>query len=249
MKSDCKTRTPDTPAAHWRIIAQGDRSLLIVFGNQPDVAVGRQCIAAAAAIRLAAFEGVSDIVPAFTTVAVHYQPHLFGTGSSFTPLSREIEKILLNVFSQTLVASAAGHIDIPVCYGGEYGPDLSSVARHCGIGEAELVRLHTAATGYVFMLGFAPGAPYIGLHDARLDIARRATPRTAVPAGSVAVANRQTVIYPNDSPGGWHIIGATPLVLFDPERSPAALLSPGDTIKFIPITPARFRAMRQRGGT
>lgn len=247
MKLERKTQAPGTPAAQWRISAQGDRSLLIVFGNQPDVALGRQCIAAAAAIRLAAFEGVTDIVPTFTTVAVHYQPQLFGSGSSFTPLSREIEKTLLDVFSRPLEPSVAEHIDIPVCYGGEFGPDLSTAARHCGVDAAELVRLHTTAVVYVFMLGFAPGAPYIGLHDAQLDIARRTTPRTAVPAGSVAIANRQTVIYPNVSPGGWHIIGATPLVLFDPERSPAALLAPGNTVRFFPISPDRFRAMRQRG--
>jgi KipI family sensor histidine kinase inhibitor len=95
------------------------------------------------------------------------------------------------------------------------------------------------------MLGFAPGAPYIGVHDPKLAIGRRSTPRTDVPAGSVAIANLQTMIYPNTSPGGWHIIGATPLVLFDPDQEPATLLAPGDTVRFVPIDQQAFLAARR----
>src|SRR5690606_23347666 len=108
----------------------------------------------------------------------------------------------------------------------------------------EVVRLHSHTPAYVFMLGFAPGAAYIGVHDERLAIGRRATPRTALPAGSVAIANLQTMIYPNASPGGWHVIGATPAVLFNPEQQPPTLLSPGDTVRFVPISPEAFQSMK-----
>ncbi|WP_154586714.1 5-oxoprolinase subunit PxpB, partial [Bordetella pertussis] len=136
-------------------------------------------------------------------------------------------------------------MEIPVCYGGEHGPDLEEAARAAGLTPEALVALHGAPGSMVYMLGFAPGHSYIGVHDARLDLPRRATPRTAVPAGSVAIANRQTVIYPARLPGGWNIIGATPLNLFDPGREPAALLQPGDRIRFVPIDAAEFDRLRE----
>ena len=237
------------PPIAWQIAPQGDRTLLLKFGDQVDVAVGQHCAAAAAILRAAQIEGVTDIVQAFSTVAVHYQPQLFGASTTFQHLTKEIDRIL----SSAPAAPAQGGnaqagstpIDIPVCYGGEYGPDLGYVAHHCQLDESEVIRLHCSSQAFVFMLGFAPGAPYIGLHDQQLAIPRRATPRTALPAGSVAIANRQTMIYPNVSPGGWHIIGITPLVLFDPERTRPSLFSPGDMVRFVPIERDEFLALKQ----
>src|SRR5699024_10398559 len=123
-------------------------------------------------------------------------------------------------------------IDIPVCYGGDFGPDLDDVARHCGLDVEQVIALHSGEPAYVFMLGFAPGAAYIGMHDDALDIPRRDTPRTALPKGAVAIANRQTIIYPNPSPGGWHVIGTTPLEQFYPSQTPPTLLAPGDMVRF-----------------
>src|SRR5690606_28650988 len=145
--------------------------------------------------------------------------------------------ILADALSGGKPAEDARQVDIPVCYGGEHGPDLEDVARHCGLSPQEVIRLHSGTPAYVFMLGFAPGAPYIGIHDPKLAIGRRDTPRTVGPAGSVAIANLQTVIYPNASPGGWNLIGSTPAVLFDPAREPVTLLAPGDTVRFVPIGP------------
>src|SRR5690606_29661814 len=142
-------------------------------------------------------------------------------------------------------ATAGREINIPVCYGGEFGPDLDEVALHAGISTGEVIALHTQSANLVFMLGFAPGAPYIGIHDERLNIPRRASPRTAVPPGSVAVANRQSMLYPSRLPGGWHIIGATPLALFDPACTPSALLQPGDRVRFVAIDRAEFDRRRE----
>lgn len=228
----------------WEIVPQGDRSLVLVFGDQVNIEIGLKCATAAAALRAARIEGISDIVPTFNSVALHYQPRSSAADTGFMHLAGEIDNVLQQAFAQNAAPITPRQIDIPVCYGNAYGPDLAHVAQHCHLSEDEVIRLHSENPAHVFMLGFAPGAPYIGMHDPRLAIGRRSTPRTDVPAGSVAIANLQTMIYPNMSPGGWHIIGATPLVLFDPLENPAALLAPGDTVRFIPISTGEFLAAR-----
>ncbi|TEA78306.1 5-oxoprolinase subunit PxpB [Allopusillimonas ginsengisoli] len=240
----------DGPTLRWTIEAQGDRCLEIGFGRGMSIDTGRQCARAAAALRRAEIEGITDVVPTFNAVAVHYQPNLTAAGSlqdspemPHALLAARIEAVLDTLRHNAEDIAPARIVDIPVCYGDDYGPDLTHVAQHCGIDPADVIRLHSQQTAYVFMLGFAPGAPYIGVHDEKLDIGRRSTPRTRLPAGSVAIANRQTMIYPNASPGGWHIIGATPVVLFDPGREPATLLAPGDSIRFIPITAAEYERL------
>ncbi len=237
----------DAAPQGWAIVPQGDRGMLLVFGEGIDVEVGRRCAAAAAALRQAAIQSVTDIVPAFNSVAIHYQPRPSGIGATtFQQLADEIESVLGSALDARHAPPTQGRqIEIPVCYGGQFGPDLAEVAAHCKLDAADVVRLHSEQAAYVFMLGFAPGAPYIGVHDKRLAIGRRATPRTAVPAGSVAIANLQTMIYPNVSPGGWHIIGATPCILFDSAKTPSTLLAPGDTIRFVPVSPDQYHAMKQ----
>lgn len=237
-------RSRDVGEPVWRIVAQGDRTLLLVFGDEIDIDTGRRCAVAASALRAAGIPGISDIVPSFNQVALHYQPGLQGTADSLAQLAAAIQKPLLAALATSDQANTSRQIDIPVCYGGEHGPDLEHVAGHCGLSPEEVIHLHSHQPAYVFMLGFAPGAPYIGVHDARLAIGRRATPRTLLPAGSVAIANLQTMIYPNASPGGWHIIGATPAILFNPEQEPPTLLSPGDTVNFVPISLAEFQSLK-----
>lgn len=226
------------------MVPQGDRSLLLFFGDKIDVEIGRRCAAAAAVLRAAAIEGVTDIVPAFTSVAVHYRPSPFGAHTGLHQLVGEIERVLGDTSEWPAHAESSKVVDIPVCYGGKHGPDLDYVAEHCKLEPKEVIRLHSEEPAYVFMLGFAPGAPYIGVHDQRLTIGRRATPRTLLPAGSVAIANLQTMIYPNASPGGWHVIGATPSILFDPTKEEPALLAPGDTVRFVPVSVEAFEALR-----
>ncbi|AOB32908.1 allophanate hydrolase [Bordetella sp. H567] len=233
---------PESAAPDWRIHPQGDRCLLVVFGDAIDADVGRRCLAVARLLRDAGLPGVTDVVPSFVAVAVHYAPGPDGGGPTFAFLADRIEALLAGGIPSA--DSTARDVDVPVCYGGEHGPDLEDVARAAGITPDEVIALHTRPGSMVFMLGFAPGHPYIGVHDERLNLPRRASPRTAVPVGSVAVANRQTVIYPSRLPGGWNIIGATPLRLFDPAREPASLLQPGDRVRFVPIDAPTFARMR-----
>jgi KipI family sensor histidine kinase inhibitor len=221
---------------------QGDRCLLLVFGETIDAGIGRTCLGVARVLREAGLPGVTDVVPSFVAVAVHYAPGPDGAGPRFADLAGRIEALLAPGIPSA--DAGARDIDIPVCYGGEHGPDLEDVARAAALTPDEVIALHTQPGSMVYTLGFAPGHPYIGVHDARLNLPRRASPRTAVPMGSVAIANRQTVIYPSRLPGGWNVIGATPLRLFDPAREPASLLQPGDRVRFVPIDAATFARMR-----
>jgi len=224
----------------WSIAAHGDRCLVIRFGTGLDAAIGRRCGAAAAALRQAAISGVSDIVPTFNTVAVHYLPGRHSANSSLRSLEHKIREVLRDAPLDGTQASGR-LVELPVCYGGDFGPDLPEVARRMGTSEDEVIQRHSGELLYVFMLGFAPGAPFMGVLDPGFALARRDTPRTAIPAGSVAVANRQTIVYPNESPGGWHIIGRSPVRLFDPMHEPATLIAPGDNVRFVPITPHTFQ--------
>ncbi len=134
----------------------------------------------------------------------------------------------------------AGTVEIPVCYGGALGEDLETLARSRGLSAEAVVAIHSGVTYHVHMLGFVPGFAYLGGLDERLATPRRATPRPRVPAGSVAIADGQTAIYPLETPGGWHLIGRTPLQLFRADASPPSLLNAGDTVRFVPISTEQF---------
>lgn len=244
--SDSRLLAANDLASAWKIEAQGDRTVLLTHTSDgtAKVDIGQQCTRIADLLRSENIAGVLDIVPAFNTVALHFQPRLFGAGPSFINLAAKVGAALTTVINTSNPDNTTRTIDIPVCYGGDYGPDLADVAQHCKLSQTEVISLHSATSAYVFMLGFAPGAPYAGIHDARLDIPRRSTPRISLPAGSVAMANRQTIIYPNASPGGWHVIGATPVTLFNPDAKPPSLLTAGDYLRFVPITPAEFQELQ-----
>jgi inhibitor of KinA len=222
--------------------AQGDRCLLIDLGDRIDAQIGLRCLALAQGIRQAAWPGVLDIVPSFTAVAIYFAPHA-GLGNNPAAVLETKVRNLAKTLSDTEPVSGR-HIKIPVCYGAEHGPDLADVAKRMGLSESEVIDAHVESLSRVFMLGFAPGHPYIGVHDERFALPRRDNPRTAVPAGSLGIANRQSTIYPNVLPGGWHIIGATPLRLFDPDAKQPTLLMPGDEIEFVPISPTKFEQLR-----
>lgn len=146
-----------------------------------------------------------------------------------------LQKHLQALWKETPEGDIAGRvIEIPVCYGGSFGPDLADVALHCGQSPEEVIRLHALAEYRVYCLGFQPGFAYLGGLDERLHTPRRVTPRLAIPSGSVAIGGSQTGVYPLATPGGWHIIGRTSLSLFDPAATPATLLQPGDTVRFVP---------------
>lgn len=231
-----------TPA--FEIEDQGDRTLIIRLGDRIAPDIGRRCLAVADALRQANLAGVVDIVPSYTAVAVQYMPTARDDTPTFSLLSDKIRDLIGHIPPNT--AEHAREVDIPVCYGGKHGPDLEDVAKQCGLTPQEVIEIHTAPGSMVYMLGFAPGHPYIGLLDERLNVPRKDVPRTAVPPGSVATANRQTAIYPNVLPGGWSILGATPLKLFDVRRTPSpALLQPGDRVRFVPISESDFDRLQE----
>lgn len=228
------------PSPQWHIEPQSDTSLIIYLGTGLDLVTCRRCAQTAEQIRMAALHGITDIVPAFNSVTLHINPTQTSTTSFWTSLLASLNKVIAEAQALPLPGQASRIIDIPVCYGGEYGSDLAELARQCHLDEQVLVKAHGSTPAWVLMLGFEPGAPYVGIHDLLFDLPRRATPRIHVPRGSIAVAARQTIIYPQDSPGGWHIIGRTPLRMFDPLRASPSLLAPGDCLRFVPISPEDF---------
>ena len=232
----------------WRIDPVGDRCLIVEFGQRVDPAINRTVHAFADRLLADPIAGVTDVVPAFTTVAVHYRPEEIGAGAAralpHQRLRKRLEDILRGGFDSRAVHART--IEIPVCYGGEFGPDLDEVASACSLSPQQVIDLHGASPHMVYMLGFAPGFPYMGGLDARLAMPRRATPRVKIPAGTVAIAREQSAIYTLETPGGWNLIGRTPVALFDPKADPPSLVRPGDNVRFVPITLEAFHAMHER---
>jgi len=208
-----------------RIREAGDSALLMELDEVINVSVNARAIAIATAVRRAALPGVRDVVSTYRSVAVHFDPLSVGIETVRDVLERSADA--------APVASEGKTVVIPVQYGGDMGPDLREVAAFAGVSTDEAVARHTAARYRVFMLGFLPGFAYMGTVDETIAMPRHATPRVKVPAGSVGIAGRQTGVYPRDSPGGWRLIGRTPVALFNPNRVPAALVAPGDTVRFV----------------
>ncbi|HWQ45628.1 MAG TPA: 5-oxoprolinase subunit PxpB, partial [Longilinea sp.] len=176
--------------------------------------------------------GVGEAVPGYTTLMVKYDPqHL-----DYPRLCAEIQTLLEQL--SEAAAQPPHRVEIPVAYWGRHGPDLDFVTRHTGLAPEEVIRRHVAGVYPVYFLGFLPGFPYLGGMDPALATPRLESPRTSVPAGSVGIAGAQTGIYPSESPGGWRLIGRTPLALFDPLSEKPALLSPGDEVVFVPLSTA-----------
>ena len=210
-----------------QVLAMGDSCLSAVFEETLSLAVNSQCVALAAELERRALPGVRDVVPAFHTVAVYFDPRLVDRAA----LQKQVASMAS--VSAGSAASESEPIEIPVSYGGESGPDLASVAVFAGCSEGEVVRLHTETVYRVYMLGFLPGFAYLGAVDRRIAMPRLETPRLRVVAGSVGIAGVQTGIYPCDTPGGWRIIGRTMTRLFDPALAEPALLRAGDRVKFV----------------
>lgn len=218
--------------AGWTAEPLGETLLLLRLGDAIDAATNARVHALAATLRAAALDGIIDVVPAYASLAVRYDPLAWDRGGA-APW-RLLERALREIEAPAQRAGIARCVAIPVRYGGEDGPDLELVARHAGLGVDEVVRRHAGATYRVAMLGFAPGFPYLLGLDPALQLPRRAEPRLRVPAGSVAIGGAQTGIYPRELPGGWHLVGRTPLSLFDPRADPPCLLAPGDEVRFEP---------------
>ncbi|MBB2930540.1 5-oxoprolinase subunit PxpB [Paraburkholderia silvatlantica] len=237
-------------APTWQVAHSGESLVIVEIHVADRSAANRLTRVFAARVASENLPYVRDIVPAMTTLGVHYAPHLVERDRTDVLPHRIVEERLKALLADAATGSESAPrvIEIPVCYGGEQGPDLDEVADKCGLSAAEVVRLHRATLADVMMIGFAPGHPYIGMLDSALAIPRRATPRTAVPPGSIGLANCQSVIYPVTLPGGWNLIGRTPLQMFDPARAEPCLLRAGDQVRFVSITAAEFDALNEHVG-
>jgi len=213
----------------------GDAGLLLTFGDTLAASVNQAVHRYADRVRRSGLPGLLEVVPAYTALAVHFDPGLWDW--------RRLGAALADLPEAPEDAGAARVVTLPVCYGGAFGPDLEVVASHCALSPDEVVARHCGATYRVFLLGFTPGFPYLGGLDPALATPRRATPRTLVPRGAVGIAGLQTGVYPLESPGGWQLIGRTPLALFDPLRPEPCLLRPGDTLRFEAIGAPRFQEL------
>jgi len=210
-----------------------DDALLLRLGDSIDATLNAQAHAIASRLREQAPSWLRDLVPAYASLAVFFDPRHIDNADPHAHVAAAVHALL--GAQATSTASDAEPVEIPVCYGGESGPDLTEAARLCGMSPDELIALHTAAIYTVAMIGFAPGFPYLLGLDESLALPRLDTPRTRVAAGSVAIGGAQTGIYPRTSPGGWRLLGRTPRVLFDAAREPPSLLSPGDRVRFVSI--------------
>jgi len=213
----------------------GDRSVLVELGDEISPQVNRRVREFYVVLMESPIEGLVETVPTYRSLLIIYDPlklDLVMIKNRMEDLQKKIEGIEI---------PEPKTLEIPVVYGGEYGPDMEWVARYHNIRVEEVIQLHTGTTYQVYMIGFMPGFPYMGELPESLATPRRETPRTVIPQGSVAIAQRQTGIYPVESPGGWQILGRTPLKLFNPHHSPPTLLEMGDVVQFFSIGEEEFK--------
>ncbi|RTZ98458.1 MAG: allophanate hydrolase subunit 1 [Deltaproteobacteria bacterium] len=221
--------------APLRFRIAGDRGLLVDCGDAIDPAVNDKVRALKAAARQDPIDGVTELIPSYRSLLALYDP------LRTDPDRLQKDFIRLEQTLTQVDIPVPDIVDIPVCYGGEFGPDIEFVARHNRISVDEVIRLHTGPCYRIYMIGFAPGFPYLGGLPESLHTPRLETPRPAVAAGSVGIANNQTGMYTVQTPGGWRIIGRTPLRLFDPDRSEPVPYQAGDQIRFKSISRQKYQ--------
>ncbi|MDH5640767.1 MAG: 5-oxoprolinase subunit PxpB [Nitrospira sp.] len=217
-----------------RFVPLGDSAITVEFGCTIDPWINGRVVAFADAVVAQDWPGILDVVPTFRSATVHFDPLRWDSAEMIARLRAVTQPTPSKTVSQGRLH------EIPVLYGGEWGPDLQDLATFAGLKPADVIALHASVRYRVYMLGFSPGFPYLGLVPERLAIPRMATPRTKVPAGSVGIADRQTGIYPTATPGGWRLIGRTPLSLYRRTSPHPFLLKTGDLVRFKPIEREEF---------
>ena len=209
-------------------LPSGDRAIVVQFGSEIDPDVNAMVHSATSAIESAKLDGVIELVPTYRSLMVHYDPSLIHPDD----LQAAISSLDLDGATES---AGKRIVEIPTLYGGEFGPDIGFVAENAGMSESEVIAIHSGADYLVYAMGFSPGFPYLGGLDPRLNTPRLTTPRTLIPGGSVGIAETQTGTYPVASPGGWQLIGRTPLKLFEPESDPPAIINAGDRVRFVAL--------------
>lgn len=222
-----------------RILTEGDSSVLVEFGKEISPEINRKITATVQLMKEQHIEGVVDMIPAFCSLLVNYDPRVI----SYDDLKKRLE-ILLKM-EVTAGEGCRKVYEIPVCYGGEYGPDIENIAEHAGLSVEEVIKIHSSRDYLIYMLGFLPGFCYLGGLDERIHTPRLANPRIKINAGSVGIGGSQTGIYPLDSPGGWQLMGMTPVKTYDPDREIPILVEAGDYIRFVPIDEDEYKRIRE----
>ena len=223
-----------------RILTAGDSSLLVEFGKEISPQINRRIAATVQLMKEQHIEGVVDMIPAFCSLLVNYDPRVI----SYEKMKRRLER-LASVEIRTGEEKRT-IFEIPVIYGGEYGPDLAGIAAHAGLTEDEVVAIHSSTDYLIYMLGFLPGFCYLGGLDERIHTPRLPNPRLKIRAGSVGIGGSQTGIYPLDSPGGWQLMGMTPVKTYDPERETPILVEAGNYIRFVPVDEAEYLRIQEQ---
>ena len=231
-----KERSP----ANIRFQPASDESLLVHFGNTISLETHREIVSFLNLLEAESPKGIVNLHPAYCSVLVKFDALNF----THAEIEASLEPFLARL--QEVKLPAPRTREIPVCYGGEHGPDLAEVASIHGLAVEEVVRLHSSATYTAYFLGFVPGFAYLGGLPSELATTRLQTPRKVVPSGSVAIGGNQTGVYPTATPGGWRLIGKTPLKLFDPVSAHSSFFEIGDEVRFVPITPDEFARAASR---
>ena len=226
-----------------QIIPLGDTALLLELGEVIDEPTHGRVQTAWQALAAAPLPGVTELVPAYTTVTLFYEPlQVVQAGAPEAGIADWlIAKVRERLKNPPKRERSKGRIvEIPVCYGGEFGPDIGLVSKQAGLSSAEVIKRHSNAEYLVYLIGFAPGFPYLGGLPKELATPRHPKPRMTVPPGSVGIAGSQTGIYPLATPGGWNLVGRTPLQMFQPAKDPPVLLRAGDRVKFCAVSREEF---------
>ena len=222
-----------------KILTAGDSSILVEFGKVISPEINRKITAMVQLMKMQHIEGVVDIIPAFCSLLINYDPRVI----SYEEIKERMQHLLK--MDAKMDEGKKKIYEIPVCYGGEFGPDIANIAQHAGLTEEEVIKIHSSRDYLIYMLGFLPGFCYLGGLDERIHTPRLANPRIKISAGSVGIGGSQTGIYPLDSPGGWQLMGMTPVKTYDPDREVPILLEAGDYIRFIPIDEEEYNRIKE----
>lgn len=241
IRKDIEKKTSEKEAIMFKpeILICGDRAVTVRIGDKIEQETGKRVQTLFSSLAKKNINGITELIPAFCSLTVCYDPERI----SYKKLCRIILGESGLQSNSTLEKKKIHHI--PVLYGGNFGPDLSDVARLSGLSEHEVVKRHTAPDYMIYMLGFLPGFPYLGGLDKSIETPRLESPRTSIPRGSVGIGGSQTGIYPIESPGGWRLIGRTPILPYDPSRTPPVLYEAGDFIRFVPISVGEYEKIER----